>query len=88
MTPQSEIPEGFVRFAQALVESGNLRSWFYGLEALSERDRRAALLDMARHIADEDQDLAVTAFNLRDLKIYQAVLAAVRERVDEAIPHT
>ena len=82
--PRSEIPEGFVRFAHAVVESDKLRSWFYGLETLSERDRGAAFLDMARIIAGEDRDLAVTAFKLRDPEIYQAVLAAVRARVDEA----
>jgi len=82
--PQWEIPEGLVRFAHALVKSDNFRSWFYRLETLSERDRGAAFLDMARHIADEDRDLAVTAFKLRDPEIYEAVLAAVRARVDEA----
>lgn len=81
MVPEPEIPEGFVRFAQAVVESPMLRSWFYKLEALSECDRGACLLDMARHIGREDEQLAVTAFKLRDPKIYQAVLAAVRERV-------
>jgi hypothetical protein len=81
MMPQAEIPEGFVRFAHAVVESPMLRSWFYKLEAMSERDRGARLLDMARHIRGEDEELAVTAFKLRDPKVYQAVLAVVRERV-------
>jgi hypothetical protein len=84
MIPQAEIPEGFVRFAHAVVESPMLRSWFYKLEAVPERDRAAWLLDMARHIEKEDQDLAVTAFKLRDPKICSAVLAAVRDRVGDA----
>jgi len=79
--PPLEIPEGFIRFTHAVVKSATLREWFYKLEALSERDRGAWLLDMARHIRGEDEDLAVTAFKLRDPKIYRAVLAAVRERV-------
>ena len=79
--PQPEIPDGFVRFAHAAVESPMLRSWFYELEALSERYRGACLFEMARHIGREDEELAVTAFKLCDLKIYKAVLVAVRERV-------
>jgi len=82
--PRSEIPEGFVRFAQALVESPMFRSWFYRLDTLPESDRRVWLVDMARHIGGEDFDLATTAIKLRDPRIYRAVLAAVRERVDEA----
>jgi hypothetical protein len=81
--PEPEIPDRFVRFAHAVVESPMLRSWFYKLETLSERDRGAWLIDMARHIGREDKELAVTAFKLRDPKIYTAVLAAVRERVGE-----
>ena len=60
---QAEIPERLVRFAHAVVESPMLRSWFYKLEALPQRDRAAWLLDMARHIGTEDQDLAVIALN-------------------------
>ena len=46
----------------------------------------AWLLDMARHIGPEGEELAVTAFKLRDPKIYAAVLAAVRERVGQTYP--
>jgi hypothetical protein len=81
--PPSDIPEGFVRFTQAVVESPTLREWFYRLEGMCDPDRGAWLLDMARHIGGEDQQLAVTAFKLRDPKIYAAVLAAVRERVGQ-----
>jgi hypothetical protein len=84
MMSQAEIPERFVRFALAVVESPMLRSWFYKLEAIPERDRAAWLLDMARHVDKEDQDLAITAFQLRDPKIYRAVLAAIRDRVGDA----
>jgi hypothetical protein len=86
--PQSKIPEGLVRFAQALVDSPMLRSWFYRLDTLPESERRAWLVDMATHIGGEDFDLATTAIKLRDPKIYRAVLAAVRERVDEASRRT
>ena len=81
--PESKIPEGFVRFAHAVIESPILRSWFYKLETLAERDRQAWLVDMARHIGKEDKELAVTAFKLRDPKVYTAVSAAVRARVDQ-----
>jgi hypothetical protein len=86
--PQSEVPEGFVRLAHALVESEDLRSWFYQLAKLSPDDRAATFLDMARHIYSEDDDLAVIAFKLREPKIYQALLRAVRERVDESTGST
>ena len=46
----------------------------------------AWLLDMTRHIGPEGEELAVTAFKLRDPKIYAAVLAAVRERVGQTYP--
>jgi hypothetical protein len=78
---EPEIPEGFVRFANAVIESPMLRSWFYKLEALPEPDRRAWLFDMARNIGGEDEELALTAFKLRDPKLYTAVLAAVRARL-------
>jgi len=88
--PQSAVPEGLVKFAHALVESAHLRSWFYSLEHLPRTHRDEALLQMARHMrrANEDPDLISAISLLARPKMYETVLAAVRERLDEASPHT
>lgn len=68
-----------MRFMQAVVESPMLRSLFYNLQRLSEWDRSASLLERARGIRAEDEELALIAVKLRDSKIYFAMVAAVRE---------
>jgi len=88
--PKSAIPESLVRFAHALVEDAHLRSWFYSLEHLPRVHRGKALLQMAEQMrqASEDPDLASAISLLIHPKMYKTVLSAVRERVDEATPHT
>jgi hypothetical protein len=88
--PQSAIPEGVVKLAHAVVESASLRSWFYSLEQLPRTHRDEALLQMAQKMrqAREDPDLVSAVSLLARPKMYETVLAAVRERVDEASPHT
>ncbi len=79
--PQSIIPEGMVRFTQALVEDASLRSWFLGLEQLSTSLRQAAFSQMAQQMRSdrEDLDLAAAASALARPEMYDAVLKAVRE---------
>ena len=88
--PQSEIPEGMVKLAHALVEAPHLRLWFYSLEQLSGALRNAAFSEMAAQMRDagEDADLSSAVALLARPKMYETVLAAVRERVDEASRHT
>ena len=88
--PQSAVPEGMVKLAHALVETPHLRSWFYTLQQLSGALRNAAFSQMAAQMqaAGEDADLIAAVEMLAQSKMYEAVLAAVRERVDEASRHT
>ena len=88
--PQSAIPEGMVKLAHALVEKPHLRSWFYSLEELSDTLRKAAFIEMASQMrnAKEDADITEAVGALARPKMYETVLAAVRERVDEASRHT
>jgi hypothetical protein len=88
--PQSIVPEGLVKFAHALVESLHLRSWFYSLEHVSRTHRHEALLQMAEEMrhASEDPDLVSAVSLLARPKMYETILGAVRERVDELSRHT
>jgi len=87
---QSAVPEGLVKFAHALVEDAHLRSWFYSLEHLPRAHRNAAFVQMAKQMreAADDADLTSAVSILARPKMYETVLATVRERVDEASPHT
>jgi len=64
---QSEVPAGIVKLAHALVEDEKLRKWFYALKKLPKRVRKEFFGDMARQTP----------------RVYETVLAAVRERVGE-----
>ena len=88
--PQSVVPEGMVQLAHALVETPHLRSWFYSLELLSDTVRNAAFGQMAAQMrtAGEDPELTAAVAMLAEATMYETVLAAVRERVDEASRHT
>jgi len=88
--PRSVIPEGLVKLAHALVETPHLRVWFYSLEQLPARLRRSAFNQMAAQMRDagEDPDLASAVAMLALSNMYETVLAAVRERVDESGLHT
>jgi hypothetical protein len=87
--PQSAVPEGLVKFAHALVEDAHLQSWFYSLEHLPRAHRNAAFAQMAKEMreAADDADLTSAVSILAGPKMYETVLAAVRERVNEAGPH-
>jgi hypothetical protein len=88
--PPSDVPEGMVKLAHALVETPHLRSWFYSLEQLSDSLRQTAFSQMAAQMrnAAEDADLSDAVAMLAQPRMYETVLAAVRERVDEASRHT
>ena len=88
--PQSAIPEGLVKLAHSLVATPHLRSWFYSLEELSVPLRRTAFGQMAAQMRSgkEDPDLSEAVEMLVHPRMYEAVLAAVRERVNEASPDT
>lgn len=79
-----QIPEGMVRFTHALVEDVSLRSWFLGLESLSDSLRRAAFSQIAQQMRSdrEDLDLAAAASALARPEMYDAVLKALRERCE------
>ena len=88
--PQSAVPEGLVKLTHALVEDVRLRSWFYSLEHVPHTHRDESLLQMAEQMrqAREGSDLVLAVSLLARPKMYATVLAAVRERVDEASRHT
>lgn len=83
--PDSEVPEGLVKFAHALVETPHLRAWFYSLEQLSGPLREAALAEIATQMqkAGEDHDLTAAVATLAKRGMYKKVLAAVRDRARE-----
>jgi hypothetical protein len=88
--PQSAVPEGLVKFAHAVIGSASLRSWFYSLEHLPRTRRDQALLQMAEQMrrAKEDPDLVSAISLLARANMFDTVLAAVRERVDETSSQT
>jgi hypothetical protein len=81
----TEIPEGIVNLAHALVETQHLRAWFYALERLPVSFRETAFSEMAAQMrtAAEDPRLADAVASLANPKVYQSVLDTVRERVGE-----
>jgi hypothetical protein len=76
------IPEEMVSLTQALVETANLRSWFLALEELPASVRATAFSEMARQMREggEDLGLATAVAALAAPKMYETVLATVRER--------
>ena len=86
---QTEVPEGVVNLAHALVETQHLRAWFYALERLPVSFREAAFSEMAAQMRSvgEDSSLADAVASLANPKMYQSVLETVRERVDETMPN-
>ena len=83
--PQPALPEEMVNLTQALVDVPKLRVWFYSLERLSTAARNAAFTQMAKQMRDDGEDINLTLAvgSLAHPKMYKAVLAAVRERVEE-----
>ena len=79
---ESQIPEGMVRLAHALVEDASLRSWFLALEALPNSIRRIAFSEMADQMTAgrEEPELISALSALARPEIYAAVRDAVRER--------
>ena len=82
---QSGVPEGMVKLAHALVETPNLRFWFYGLEDLPKDLRDAAFSEMAARMREsgDDAELAEAIASLSNSRAYKGVVKAVRERVHE-----
>jgi len=87
---QSEVPEGVVNLAHALVETRHLRAWFYALERLPASFRETAFSEMAAQMrtAGEDPRFADAVASLANPKMYQSVLETVRERLEQATPNT
>ena len=90
MTPKSEVTEGMVKFAHALVEARQLRAWFYALERLPASVRDTTFSEMAAQMRRdrEDSELADAVASLANPKIYQSVLDAVRDRVGDITQQT
>jgi len=80
---QSEVSEGMVNLAHALVETQHLRAWFYALERLPLSVRETAFSEMAAQMRNvgEDAGLADAVASLANPKVYQNVLDTVRERL-------
>ncbi len=83
---EMHVPEGMVKLAHALVEDAKLRNWFYALEKLPKRVRKESFAEMAVEMRakEEDVDLTDAVLALARPKVYETVLAAVRERVNES----
>jgi len=86
---QTEVPEGMVNLAHALVETQHLRAWFYALERLPLSFRETAFSEMAAQMRSggEDARLAEAVASLANPQMYQSVLDAVRERVGKTTPN-
>jgi len=86
---QTEVPEGMVNLAHALVETQHLRAWFYALERLPLSFRETAFSEMAAQMRSggEDARLAEAVASLVDPQMYQSVLDTVRERVGKTTPN-
>ena len=84
--PHHEVPEGMVKLAPALVETAQLRSWFYALEKLPKALRNKSFSEMAAKMraAGEDTDLTEAVAALSRPNVYKTILEAVRERVGDA----
>ena len=82
---EMNVPEGMVNLAHALVEDAKLRTWFFALEKLPKRVRKESFAEMAAEMRakEEDVDLTDAVLALARPKVYETVLAAVRERVRE-----
>ena len=76
------IPEGIVRFTQALVDDVSLRSWFLSLEEQSAAFRHAAFTQMAEQMRAkrEDPELAAAVSAMTHPVLFDAVRQSVRER--------
>jgi hypothetical protein len=79
---ESHIPEGIVRFTQALVEDASLRLWFLNLDEYSTAVRQRALRRMAREMeaGGEDPALARAVAALTHPELFDAVRKSVRDR--------
>ena len=90
MTRESEVTDGMVKFAHALVEAGHLRAWFYALERLPASIRDTAFSEIAAQMRrdGEDLELADAVASLANPKIYQTILTAIRERVGDVTQQT
>jgi hypothetical protein len=83
---KGKVPEKVADVAHALVETQQLRAWFYALERLPLSLRETAFSHMAAHMrsAGEDPTFAEAVASLANPKIYQSVLETVRERAGDA----
>lgn len=79
------IDEGLVRLAQALVETKDLRDWFFALQDLPRATRDAAFSEMSAKMraAGEDAQLANAVSSLTNPQVYKSVLQTVQERSAE-----
>jgi hypothetical protein len=90
MKPATEVSEEMVNLTQAVIETQQLRAWFYVLERLPVSVRETTFSEMAaemRH-AGEDSGLADAVASLANPKIYQSVLETIRARVGDSSPGT
>ena len=71
--PQSEVPEGMIKLAHALVETPGLRLWFCSLEQMPDWRRHLAFRRMAAKMqrAGEDRDLTVAIDMLAQPRVYR-----------------
>jgi len=88
--PQTEVSEGMVNLAHALIETRHLRAWFYALERLPLSLRESTFWEMAAQMRrdGEDPQLADAVTSLANPKMYQSVLETLREHVHDATRDT
>ena len=82
MKPETEVPEEMVNLTQAVIETQQLRAWFYALKRLPASVRETTFSEMAAEMrrASDASGLADAVASLAIPKIYQSVLETIRER--------
>jgi hypothetical protein len=90
MKLETEVPEEMVNLTQAVIETQQLRAWFYALERLPASVRETTFSEMAAELrrASDDSGLADAVASLAITKIYQSVLETIRARVGDSDPRT
>jgi hypothetical protein len=90
MKRRTEVSEEMVNLTQAVIETQQLRAWFYVLERLPVSVRETTFSEMAAELrhAGEDSGLADAVASLANPKIYRGVLETIRERVGDSSPGT
>jgi hypothetical protein len=86
MMPEREVSEGLMNLTQAVVETQQLRAWFYALERLPLSVRRTTFTEIAAAMRRslEDLELADAVASLANPKIFRSVLNTIRERVGDS----